>query len=358
MKSLDERYMKEALLLAKRGMGWTFPNPMVGALLVKNERVIGRGYHKKFGFPHAEVGAFQNTIEDPKGSTLYVTLEPHNHQGKTPPCTDTIIAKGVTRVVCAVSDPNPKVNGSGIEKLQKAGIEVVVGVCEREARKLNEAFFTFHTKKRPFVTIKYAASLDGKIATRTHDSKWITNDKARNVARKLRSEHQAILVGINTVLHDNPNLGSRHKGSKDPLRIILDSTLKIPLESDVLRDSNVLLFTTMKASQEKLAMLQQKGIPVIRLSQQTITVSEVLKELSKREIVSVFVEGGAEVLGSFVDARTVDRFYVFYAPVFIGGRDAVTAVRGEGFETVADALRAKEIVYKKIDDNILLMGTV
>jgi diaminohydroxyphosphoribosylaminopyrimidine deaminase / 5-amino-6-(5-phosphoribosylamino)uracil reductase len=357
MKSQDERYMQEALRLARKGIGWALPNPMVGALLVKNGNIIGKGYYKKFGSAHAEVEAFTHATEDPKGATMYVTLEPHNHYGKTPPCTDAIIAKGIAKVVCAVPDPNPKVNSSGIEKLRKAGIEVIVGVCEEEAKKLNEAFFTFYTKNRPFVTIKFAASLDGKIATKTHDSKWITNDKARQYARKLRSVHQAILVGINTVLHDSPNLGARTKGARDPLRIILDSTLKIPMDSEVLRDNNVLLVTTTRAPEDKIQALQRKGTEVLQIQQEKITVTSILEELYKREIISVFVEGGSEALGSFVDARTVDRFYIFYAPLFIGGRDAISAVRGEGVATVTEALKAKDVTVQKLDDTILLTGT-
>ena len=357
MKSQDEQYIKEALRLAKKAQGWTFPNPMVGAILVKNGKIIGRGYHKKVGLSHAEVEAFTNATEDPKGSTLYVSLEPCNFYGRTPPCTEAIIKEGVAKVVCAVTDPNPKVHGNGIERLKKAGIEVQVGLCEEEAKSLNEAFFTFHTKHRPFVTIKFAASLDGKIATRTHDSKWITNEKARQFARQLRAEHQAILVGINTVLHDNPNLGARQKGKRDPIRIILDSTLKIPLDSDVLRDNNVLVITTSQASKEKLQQLKEKGIAVTRLDKEKIEVADVLKELRKREIISVFVEGGAEILGSFVDAKTVDRFYACFAPILIGGRDAVSAIKGEGVATVAEALQVKNISYRKLDDNILLTGT-
>ena len=356
MKPTDEQYMRECLRLAKKGIGWTFPNPMVGAVLVKNGKIIGRGYHKKVGLLHAEREAFTNATEDPSGATLYVSLEPCSAAGKQPPCVDAIIEKGIAKVVCAVQDPNPKMHGGGMAKLQKAGIEVISGVCEAEARALNEAFFTFHTKHRPFVTLKFAASLDGKIATRTHDSKWITNEKARLFARKLRAENQAILVGINTVLHDNPNLGTRIKNTRDPLRVILDSTLKIPLASDVLRDDNILIFTTTKAENEKMEQLKQKGIPVIALQKDTIEVTDVLAELYRREVVSLFIEGGAEIHGSFVDSRTIDRVYVCYAPILIGGRDAISAVKGEGVATVAEALRLKDVVVSKLDDNILLTG--
>jgi diaminohydroxyphosphoribosylaminopyrimidine deaminase / 5-amino-6-(5-phosphoribosylamino)uracil reductase len=356
MNSQDKHFMQEALLLAKKGINWTFPNPMVGAVLVKNGKVIGQGYHKKAGFAHAEIEAFKNSSEDPKGATLYVTLEPCSFFGRTPPCVDEIIKKGVAKVVCSVKDPNPKVNGKGIQKLKDAGIAVDEGLLSEQAMKVNEGFFTFHRKKRPFVAIKFATSLDGKIATRTGDSKWITNEKGREYARSLRADYQAILVGINTVLHDNPNLGARQKDKKDPIRIILDSTLKIPLESHVLRDVNALLVTTKRLDKEKFTKLQEKGITVVVLPKDSIEISEVLKELYKREIVSVFVEGGAEVLGSFVDAKAVDKVYACFAPIIIGGREAISAIKGEGITKISQALRLKDISFTYFDDNFVVSG--
>src|SRR6266480_4002022 len=203
MKDQEERFMEDALRLAGKGVGWTFPNPMVGAVLVKNGKIIGRGYHKKVGLPHAEIEAFHNATEDPKDAILYVTLEPCSHHGRTPPCTDEIIKRKVSKVVCSIEDPNPKVKGQGIQALEEAGINVEIGLLSEKAKQLNEGFFTFYQKKRPFIAIKFAASWDGKIATKTGDSKWITNEKARLFARNLRGEYHAILVGINTVLHDN-----------------------------------------------------------------------------------------------------------------------------------------------------------
>jgi len=357
MNSQDEKYMQAALQLAKKGIGWAFPNPMVGAVLVKNNKIIGKGYYKSFGSPHAEIEAFNNATEDPRDATIYVTLEPHNHYGKTPPCTDTIIAKGIKRVVCAVADPNPKVHGSGFEKLKKAGIEVTVGVCENEAGKLNEGFFTFHQKKRPFVALKFAASLDGKMATKTGDSKWITNENTRVFARTLRGDYHAILVGINTVLQDNPNLGARQKDKKDPLRIILDSALKIPLTSDVLRDDNVLIVTTKNADQEKLEQLHEKGIEVLQMPEEKILISDLIKALYKKEIVSIFVEGGSETLGSFADTKIVDRVYACFAPIIIGGRDAVSAIKGEGVTKVLDAIKLTDIHLERFDDNFVVIGS-
>ena len=349
--------MSEALRLAKKGMGWTFPNPMVGAVLVKNGRIIGKGYHKKVGLPHAEIEALANVTEDPEGATLYVSLEPCAYFGRTPPCVLEIIKKKIAQVVCAVLDPNPKVNGKGIDILKKAGIIVKTGVCVEKAVQLNEAFFTFHQKKRPFVGIKFAASLDGKIATKTGDSKWITNENARIFARSLRAEYHAILVGINTVLYDNPNLGVRQIGKRDPLRIILDSTLKIPLTNDVLRDTNILLLTTKKAEKDKKELLENKGFEVAVIADEKISVKDIIDALKKRNIISVFIEGGAETLGSFVDAKTVDRVYAFYAPLLLGGREALTAIEGEGITKISEALRLHDVTYKFFDDNVLLSGS-
>lgn len=325
----DITFQKLALSLAKKGSGSTFPNPMVGAVIVKNGKVIGKGYHKKAGLPHAEIEAIETArrgLAKLKGTTLYVNLEPCIHFGKTPPCVDAIIKAGVTRVVCATADPNPIVSGKGITKLQKAGIDVSVGLLEKEAIKLNEAFFTFHQKKRPFIAIKFAASLDGKIATKRNDSKWITNEKARAFAGKLRSQYQAVLVGINTVINDNPHLGNS-------LRIILGSESKIPKDFQVLRDSNVLI-------------VNPKNI------------KELLSTLVKKEIISILVEGGGETIGRFIDEKLVDKVYAFHAPLIIGGEKAINAVRGEGVAKLKDAIKLKNVTFQKFDDNILTTGYV
>lgn len=354
----DQFFMKEALQLAKKGMSWTNPNPMVGAVIVRGGKIIGRGYHKRIGLPHAEIEAFNNTKINVKGATLYVNLEPCRHFGRTPPCVDAIIKAGIKRVVCATPDPNPKVKEKGIAMLQRAGIEVSVGLLKEEAKLLNETFFTFHEKERPFVAIKFAASLDGKIATRTDDSKWVTNEQARTYARKLRSHYQAILVGINTVLKDDPHLGTRIKGKKDPIRIVLDSTLKIPLTSQVLRDTNVLIATTTKANKEKLKILTDKGIPVIVFNTTSITLPDLLKEFKKRKIISVLVEGGGQILGSFVDAKLVDKVYAFHAPILIGGEKGVSAIGGKGALTISDALRLEQVSVKHFGVTTLTVGNV
>ncbi|HEY4526430.1 MAG TPA: bifunctional diaminohydroxyphosphoribosylaminopyrimidine deaminase/5-amino-6-(5-phosphoribosylamino)uracil reductase RibD [Candidatus Paceibacterota bacterium] len=351
----DARYLKMTLRLARKGLGRTFPNPMVGAVVVKRGRVVGRGYHSKAGSVHAEVEALAAAGAHARGATLYVNLEPCSHWGRTPPCVDLIVRARVKRVVCCMRDPNPKVSGTGIRSLRRAGIETSVGCLVDEAETLNEGFITFHRKSRPLVAIKFAASLDGKIATYSGDSKWITNERARAYARALRGRYQAILVGINTVLRDDPHLGVRIKNRPDPVRIILDSTLRIPLKSKVMRDTNVLIFTTTRASGKKKQLLIERGVEVVELGSR-IHVRALMRELYKREIISVLIEGGGEVLGSFVDARCVDKAYVFHAPIIIGGETAKSAVRGRGTSSIRAALRLTSIARTSFGDNMLVSG--
>ena len=354
----DDLYLTQTFKLAKKGMGRTNPNPMVGAILVKNGKVIGQGYHKKAGDPHAEIEAIMHArpgLAKLEGATLYFNLEPCIHFGKTPPCVNKIIQSGIKRVVCCTLDPNPKVFGQGIALLKKAGVKVSVGKMSDQARLLNEVFFTFHEKKRPFISVKFAASLDGKIATYTGSSKWITNEKARKYARKLRSQYQAILVGINTIIKDNPRLTAQ-KEAKDPLRIILDSTLKIPLNSKVLKDSNVLIATTIWANTDKKKLLEQRGISLLIFKEKHVPIRKLLKRLWEREIISILVEGGEKILGSFLDERCIEKVYAFYAPILIGGEGAINAIGGEGVETINRALHLKNITYQKFGDNFLVTG--
>jgi diaminohydroxyphosphoribosylaminopyrimidine deaminase/5-amino-6-(5-phosphoribosylamino)uracil reductase len=358
MRIQEARYMQEALRLAKKGISLTFPNPLVGAVLVKNGEIIGKGYHKGIGLPHAEIDAFTSATENPIGATLYVTLEPCSHYGHTPPCVKEIIKKGIAKVVCASIDPNTKVHEKGINILKKAGIEVSVGLLEEKAKKLNEGFFTFHTQKRPFVAIKFAASLDGKIATKKGESKWITSERSRIIARQLRAQYHAILVGINTILSDNPHLGVREKGIKDPLRIILDTTLKIPLTSEVLRNKNVLIVTSNAANERKKNLLIKKGIEILTQRKNHISIPDLLHALYKKKIISILVEGGGEVLGSFVDLKCIDRIYAFYSPILIGGRTALSAIAGEGIENLSEALHIENILYKKFTSDLLIIGDI
>lgn len=351
---MDEQFLKEALRLAKKGGGATNPNPMVGAVLVKQGKIIGKGYHRKAGLPHAEIEALRNCKKNSKGATLYVNLEPCAHFGKTPPCTDALIRSCIKRVVCCTFDPNPKTYGLGKAKLEEAGVLFKTGLLENEALFLNKAFFTFHEKKRPFVVLKFASSLDGKIATNTGDSKWITNEEARQFARKLRGQYQAVLVGINTILQDDPHLGVRTEGKKDPVRIILDPSLQIPLKAQVLRDQSVMVVTTAKADLEKRKQLEDRGFTVL-VFDGFIEIQKLLFELKKRQIISILVEGGGKTLGNFLDAKVVDKVYAFFAPILIGGKESIT-IGGTGVNLVKDAIKLSKVSLHKFGDNMLVTG--
>jgi diaminohydroxyphosphoribosylaminopyrimidine deaminase/5-amino-6-(5-phosphoribosylamino)uracil reductase len=353
----DQDCMRRALKLAAKARGKTWPNPMVGAVIVKNDKVIAEGFHHAAGRDHAEVDALHKLRSgEAEGATLYVTLEPCSHYGKTPPCAQAIVKAGISKVVCSITDPNPIVNGKGFEYLKNNGIEVSVGLMRDDALRINKEYVTFHTKKRPYVTLKFATTLDGKLATKTNDSKWITNERARSVARKLRSEHQAILVGTNTVVMDNPNLGSQ-SNTKDPLRIIIDSTLKLTPDIKVFRDDNYILVTTDSAPRERVEQYESQGISLIMQSGERIDIEELLKTLYERSIVSLFLEGGGNLIGSFLDARMVDEVYTFMAPVIVGGSSAVT-IGGRGIATITESLRLKDVSIKKIADNFMIHGYV
>jgi len=355
-KEKDIFFMKKALQLAKKGCSWTHPNPMVGAMIIKNDTIIGQGYHRKYGHAHAEIEALRSTHEDVSGSTIYVTMEPCCHIGKTPSCVNALIHARIKKVVCSHLDPNPLIAGKGVEILRKHGIQVVTDVLRKEAMKLNENFITFHTKKRPFIAIKFACSLDGKIATSTGDSKWITNEKARSCARKLRSKYQAVLVGKNTVLNDNPHLGCRDVNFKNPIRIVLDSQLTIPLDFQIYRDTNVIVASTKKAPQNKIRALRGRGIKVLIFDTNSVPIEKLLDELRNLNVMSVIIEGGSEIIGSFIDNKLVDKVYVFQAPILIGGIKSIGALGGNGVDNIIDAMRLNNIAYKKIDDNCLICG--
>lgn len=351
----DAQFVDEALKLAGKAAGRTYPNPMVGAVLVKRGKIVGSGYHKRAGERHAEIEAIKSAGKNARGATLYVNLEPCPHFGRTPPCTDAIIQAGIKRVVCSALDPNPKVQGLGIEKLKNAGLSTSVGIRQKEAHAMNEAFFKFHEKRRPFVALKFAASLDGKLATRTGNSKWITNEKARSYGRNLRGLYQAVLVGATTVINDNPHLGVRNTKLKDPLRIVLDAKLKSPLNAKVFRDSHVLVVTTSQAPIPKIKALKARGISVLSYNEKQVSIKQLLIDLARQEIISILVEGGGETLGSFIDAKAVDKVYAFYAPLIIGGRDAIS-VGGKGIEKVSSSLRLSNVSLQKFKDNILVTG--
>lgn len=350
--------MRRCLELALKGQ--PHPNPYVGAVAVSESgKIIAEGYHRKAGEEHAEAEVLCKFSA--KGSKLYINLEPCCYIGRVSPCTDAIIASGIKKVAVAMKDPNPKVNGKGIAALRRAGIDVTVGVLEKEAIALNEQFVTFHTKRRPFISLKFAATLDGKIATRTGDSRWITSDKMRAYTRALRARHQAILVGINTVIADDPHLGVRTRGdSRDPIRVILDSKLRIQKSAKVLRDNNVIIATTPRATEKKIKALEGLGITVwvCRDKGRKVSITDLVKRMRAHNIISCFVEGGASISSAFFNARLVDKVYWAIAPKILGDEKALSAVSGNAVALMKHATALKNVHYTQIDDNILLSGYV
>ncbi|USG66792.1 bifunctional diaminohydroxyphosphoribosylaminopyrimidine deaminase/5-amino-6-(5-phosphoribosylamino)uracil reductase RibD [Brevibacillus ruminantium] len=347
MAESDLSYMSLALDLARATKGQTSPNPVVGAVIVRDGMVVGMGAHVKAGEPHAEVHALRMAGELAKGATLYVTLEPCSHYGRTPPCAKAVLEAGIARVVVAAADPNPLVAGKGISLLRQAGVDVVVGVGAVQAKKLNEVFFHYIQKQTPFVTVKTASTLDGKIATRTGDSRWITGEEARKRVHQLRREHDAILVGVQTVLADDPALTAREQGQvtgRQPLRVILDNHLRIPDTACVLRDGHAptLLFASDQAPVERQRQLESLGAEVVRLAGR-VSVEQVLAELGKRGISSLLVEGGATVNGSFLDARAVQKVVHFLSCKLVGGAAAPASYGGLGQSFMQDAISLADV---------------
>ncbi|GAB6100695.1 bifunctional diaminohydroxyphosphoribosylaminopyrimidine deaminase/5-amino-6-(5-phosphoribosylamino)uracil reductase RibD [Halanaerocella petrolearia] len=353
-------YMKQALKLAKRAKGRTSPNPLVGALIVKDGEIIGQGYHHYAGGAHAEINALDNADKDISGATLYVTLEPCSHYGKTPPCSKAIIEAKIERVVIAMKDPNPKVAGAGIKMLREAGIKVEVGVLSDKAKELNERFIKYITTKKPFVILKNAVTLDGRIATKTGDAKWITGSQSRELVHKLRDQVDAILVGIGTILADNPRLTTRlPNGGEDPVRVILDSRLRIPLDSNVITQESsakTIVVTTKQASEKKKDELKAIGVKIIEAGNNQVDLDLLLDKLGRREIISLLVEGGSQINTSFWEAELVDKLYYFIAPKIIGGEDAVSVVGGQGVDQVKSGVRIKDKEIQEIGEDILMIG--
>jgi diaminohydroxyphosphoribosylaminopyrimidine deaminase/5-amino-6-(5-phosphoribosylamino)uracil reductase len=340
----DQDYMKVALQLAEQGSGQTSPNPLVGAVVVKNGQILGMGAHLKAGEPHAEVHAIRMAGAEAEDSTVYVTLEPCSHHGKTPPCADLLISSKVRRVVIAAVDPNPLVAGRGIKKLQAAGIEVVSGVLNSEAEALNKVFFHFIQTRRPFVTLKWAGSLDGKTATVTGESKWITGEEARLDVHKYRELHDAILAGAETVIKDDPSLTCRLENpKKQPVRIVLDTHLRTPETAAVVNDglSETWIITGSGVSPEKIASFQKKKAVIIQMNTPAIEIGNLLLLLGEKNITSLFVEGGAAVHGSFIKSGLFNEVVSYAAPMLIGGKEAPPAVGGAGFSGINEAIRLK-----------------
>lgn len=338
----DVEFMKIALSLAEK---WrTSPNPKVGAVIVKEGRTLAMGYHAKAGLPHAEIDAISKLKpEQLKGSTIYVTLEPCCHLNKkTPPCVPAIIKSGIKCVVCAMEDPNPEVSGKGVAQLKKAGISVTVGILEKEAKKLNEHYIKRVTTNLPFVSMKVAMSLDGKIATRTGDSKWISGEKSRRYTQELRDRYDAVMVGIGTVLKDNPRLTCRINGGHNPVRIIVDSKLRIPLDCNVLKraEGMVIIGCGKHDNAKKLQALEKLGAKVFSCPRKDgeVDLRKFMRKVSETGINSVLLEGGSALDGTMLDEKLIDKFYVFVAPKIIGGKDAKTPIGGLGVELMKDAV--------------------
>jgi diaminohydroxyphosphoribosylaminopyrimidine deaminase/5-amino-6-(5-phosphoribosylamino)uracil reductase len=361
----DNGYMKMALHLADQGRGLTSPNPMVGAVVVKDNAVIGKGYHRKAGTPHAEIHALNEAGMGAHGSTLYVTLEPCSHRGRTLPCADFIIRSRVTRVVCAMQDPNLQVNGSGIRKLREAGIQVDVGILENEARELNRFFIKYITAKVPFVILKAAVTLDGRIATQTGDSKWITGKAARERGHQLRNVVDAILVGVNTVLADDPSLTTRLPGGggRDPARIILDTHLRTPLDARIIRNDSparTFIFSGPDVQPERIRAYQERNVTVLvaRKEASRIKFKQVLEDLGRMEITSLLIEGGAQVHASALREGVVDRVLFFVAPKIIGGGGSKECIANLRVRRISDAVHLQSIYTEQIGDDVMIQGDV
>jgi diaminohydroxyphosphoribosylaminopyrimidine deaminase/5-amino-6-(5-phosphoribosylamino)uracil reductase len=360
----DEKFMREALRLAEKGRGFVEPNPLVGAVIVKQGKVIGRGYHREFGGKHAEVVALESCA-NPKGATMYVTLEPCAHHGKTPPCTDAIIKAGIARVVAACRDQAPHVRGKGFAKLRRAGIEVDAGVLEDEALALNAPFFKLIATGIPYVTVKWAMTLDGKIATVTGDSAWISNEKSRQQVHKLRANMDAIVVGVNTVVRDDPLLTVRHARLKRaPVRIVLDYAARTPLTSSLVQTSSsvgTMIVCAPDALRKRVNALEEAGCAVLKIEPRRgrlIDVKKLFEFLGKRHFTNLLVEGGGEVIASAFEDRLVDRVFAFVAPKIIGGRDAISPVEGVGIEEMPRAISLRDVKVHRIDTDLLIEGLV
>lgn len=358
--------MRRALALARRAEGRTSPNPMVGAVVVKDGRVVGEGYHRRAGAPHAEAEALQQAGEAARGATVYVTLEPCAHHGRTPPCTEALIRAGVAEVYYAVQDPNPKVCGKGRAALLEAGIAVHVGLCEEEAEALNRPYFKHVTTGLPYVTAKFAMSLDGKIATRTGESKWITGESARRRVHELRNVSDALLVGAGTVLADDPLLTTRLEGTDihHPVRIVADSRGRVPLSARVFSPDlpgRTVLATTDRAPEAHVQALRARGVEVWRLpaaGDGRVSLPDLLREVGKRDMVTLMVEGGSELLGALFAQGLVDRVWVFIAPIVIGGAGAPTPVGGTGVASLAEAIRFMPPVVEIVGQDLWLRAEV
>jgi diaminohydroxyphosphoribosylaminopyrimidine deaminase / 5-amino-6-(5-phosphoribosylamino)uracil reductase len=362
IKSFDEYYMGLALKLALKAKGKTSPNPLVGALVVRGGKIIGRGFHARAGLAHAEIVALDEAGKKAKGATLYVTLEPCAHTGRTPPCINRIITSGIKEVVVGMIDPNPLNNGKGVMLLKQSNIRVRVGVLEEKLKEINESFIKYITTRMPFITVKVAESLDGRIATRTGDSKWITADKTRAFAHRIRKDYDAIMVGVNTVLRDNPSLNAWFS-KKKIIKIIVDSNLSISEDSNIFaKDSQVIIITLPslpgQETENRQKLAAKAKILEVKEKAGQINLRDALKKLAQLQISNIIVEGGGTLIGSLFDERLVDRILFFISPKIIGGKDAVSAVMGNGVKRIDQAVGLRDLKIRRFAEDILVCARV
>ena len=351
---MDEKYMDLALELAEKGRGYVNPNPMVGAVVVKDGEIVGKGWHKFYGGPHAEVYALDEAGEKAEGATIYVTLEPCSHFGKTPPCAEKIKKMKIKKCVIACLEPNPIVAGRGKKILEEAGIEVVVGVREKEAKELNKVFMKYITEKNPYLFLKCAITLDGKIATNERDSKWITNKKSREKVQFLRHEYMGIMVGINTLINDNPRLTARIENGVNPFRIVIDPHLRTPLESNFVNmaDDNKSIIVTSKENEknDKITELENKNVKIIYMEGYDFSVHEILKKIGELKIDSVLLEGGSYLISKAFKENRIDGGEIFIAPKILGG--GLPFIDGFDFKEIKDCFHLENVKFNVYDDNI------
>lgn len=367
----EEKYMRRAIELAKKGSGHVNPNPLVGAVIVRDGEIIGEGYHECYGQLHAERNAIANAKKrgnSLEGSTIYVTLEPCCHYGKTPPCTEAIIEEKIARVVVGSDDPNPLVSGKGFQMLREKGIEVIPHFLKEECDAMNHVFFHYIRTGTPYVAMKYAMTMDGKIACYTGYSKWVTGEESRAHVQTLRNHYKGIMAGIGTVLADDPMLNCRIEGGRDPIRIIADSHLRIPMDSQLVRTAgqqSLIVACLPDADEEKAVQLQEKGVEVLRIpgvttaditeeQKEVISLPVLMKELGARKIDGILLEGGGQLNESALQAGIVDRIYCYIAPKIFGGAQAKTPVEGQGLTRAADAWQFKRIGMQEFGQDILL----
>lgn len=354
--------MNLALKLALKAKGRTSPNPMVAAVVVKNGRIISRGFHQRAGLPHAEIIALDKAGRRTKGATLYVTLEPCSHFGRTPPCVERIIKSRIREVIVGMLDPNPLNNGRGINILKQHRIKVKVGFLEDKLKKINEVFIKYITKRLPFVTVKVGQSLDGRIATYTGDSKWITSDKTRAYAQRLRQNYDAVMVGVNTILRDNPKLDAWFL-NRQPIKIVVDSQLSTPENANIFSGSSQVVIVTLSAkpgqeTENRRILAQQAKILEAKEKEGQINLKDMMKKLAQLEITNILVEGGGTLIGSLFDEGLVDKILFFISPKIVGGKDAISSVMGKGISYIDKAIKLKGVKLKRIGEDFLVEAYV